>query len=119
MNYDTALRSYPSKRIEEIESADILIGIPCYNNEKTIVHVIQMVTHGLAKYYKDQRSVIFIADGGSTDDTREVALVGRNLLDEEVSYQFDYPIFGGDDETTTVGGLNRPLTLAVQYRYSF
>ena len=73
MNYDTALRSYPSKRIEEIESADILVGIPCYNNEKTIEHVIQMVTHGLARYYKDKRSVIFIADGGSTDDTREVS----------------------------------------------
>ncbi|MBN2059021.1 MAG: glycosyltransferase family 2 protein, partial [Deltaproteobacteria bacterium] len=73
MNYDTALRGYTAKRIEEIESADILVGIPCYNNEKTIDHVIQMVSHGLNKYYKDYRSVIFVADGGSTDDTREVA----------------------------------------------
>jgi glycosyltransferase involved in cell wall biosynthesis len=73
MNYDTALRAYTSKRMEEIEDADILVGIPCYNNEGTIAHVIQMVTHGLAKYYKDRRSVILIADGGSTDDTREVA----------------------------------------------
>jgi glycosyltransferase involved in cell wall biosynthesis len=32
-----------------------------------------MVTHGLDKHYKDKRSVIHIADGGSTDDTREVA----------------------------------------------
>lgn len=73
MNYDTALRGYTSKRLEEIESADILVGIPCYNNEKTIDHVIQMVTHGLNKHYKGHRSVIFIADGGSTDDTREVS----------------------------------------------
>lgn len=73
MNYDTALRAYTSKRIEEIESADILIGIPCYNNEKTIEHVIQMVAHGLNNHYKNRRSVIFVADGGSTDDTREVA----------------------------------------------
>ena len=73
MHYDTALRGYSSKRIEEIESADILVGIPCFNNEKTIVHVIQKVTHGLARHYNDKRSVIFIADGGSTDDTREVA----------------------------------------------
>ncbi len=73
MHYDTALRGYTAKRLEEIESADILIGIPCYNNEKTIAHVIQMVSHGLAKHYNDRRSVIFIADGGSTDDTREVA----------------------------------------------
>lgn len=73
MAYDTALRGYTSKRLEEIETADILVGIPCYNNDKTIAHVIQMVTHGLAKHYKDWRSVIFIADGGSTDDTREAA----------------------------------------------
>jgi glycosyltransferase involved in cell wall biosynthesis len=73
MVYDTALRAYLSKRLEEIESADILVGIPCYNNEPTIAHVIQMVTHGLAKHYKDKRSVILVADGGSTDDTREVA----------------------------------------------
>ena len=73
MHYNTAIRSYTSKRIEEIESADILVGIPSYNNEKTIAHVIQMVTHGLAMHYKDRRCVIFVADGGSTDDTREAA----------------------------------------------
>jgi glycosyltransferase involved in cell wall biosynthesis len=73
MNYDTALRGYTAKRIEEVETADILIGIPCYNNETTIAHVIQMVTHGINKHYKDTRSVILIADGGSTDDTREMA----------------------------------------------
>jgi len=73
MTYNTALRGYTAKRIEEIGTADILVGIPCYNNETTIAHVIQMVTHGLAKHYADKRSVIFIADGGSTDDTREAA----------------------------------------------
>ena len=73
MQYNTALRTYTSKRVEEIQSADILVGIPCYNNETTIAHVIQMVSHGLATHYKDMRSVIFVADGGSTDDTRETA----------------------------------------------
>lgn len=73
MHYSTALRAYTFKRIEEIESADILVGIPCYNNERTIAHVIQMVTHGLNKHFHDRRCVVLIADGGSTDDTREVA----------------------------------------------
>ena len=73
MQYNTALRAYTSKRVEEIQSADILVGIPCFNNESTITHVIQMVSHGLATHYKDMRSVIFVADGGSTDDTRETA----------------------------------------------
>ncbi len=73
MRYDTGLRAYTSKRVEEIEHADILVGIPCYNNELTINHVIQMVSHSLFRHYNDLRSVIMIADGGSTDDTREVA----------------------------------------------
>ena len=73
MTYNTALRGHTAKRIEEISTADIIVGIPCYNNETNISHVIQMVTHGLAKHYADKRSVIFIADDGSTDDTREAA----------------------------------------------
>lgn len=73
MAYQTALRGYTAKRIEEIGSADILMGIPCFNNQDTIVHVVQSLTHGLAEHYGDKRSVILIADGGSTDDTREVA----------------------------------------------
>jgi glycosyltransferase involved in cell wall biosynthesis len=74
MAYFTALRGYTAKRIEEIRSADLLVGIPCYNNEKTIAHVIQMVTHGLDKYYRNSRNLIFIADGGSTSITGTCAV---------------------------------------------
>ncbi|MDP3028367.1 MAG: glycosyltransferase [Deltaproteobacteria bacterium] len=70
--YYTALRPYTLKRLEEIGRADVLVGIPAYNNERTIAHVIQMVSHGLDKYYKEHKNVIMIADGGSTDDTREM-----------------------------------------------
>lgn len=76
MEYSTALRPYSIKRLEEIKRADILIGIPCFNNESTIQHVTEMVSLGLFTYYPDARSVIFISDGGSTDDTRDLA---RNL----------------------------------------
>jgi glucosylglycerate synthase len=73
MRYESALRGYPFKRLEEIEKADIVVGIPCYNNASTIEHVIQMVSRGLYNHYRELRSVIYVADGGSTDDTREVA----------------------------------------------
>ena len=73
MPYFTAIRGYTAKRIEEIRNADILVGIPCYNNEKTIAHVIQMVSHGLDTALPGLRNVIMVADGGSTDDTREAA----------------------------------------------
>lgn len=71
--YITSLRPYAIKRIEELTSADILVGIPCYNNERTIQHVIQMTTHGLDRHFRDFKTVIYISDGGSTDDSREVA----------------------------------------------
>jgi hypothetical protein len=71
--FDTALRPHLQKRLEEIREADILIGIPCVNNEDTIVHVMRMVSHGLFNHYRDRRAVIMVADGGSTDDTRDLA----------------------------------------------
>ncbi len=58
----------------------------------------------------------------AADDTWSVALVGRNLLDDESSFGFDLPYFGGTavpEETTTIGSLNRPRTLALQGRYHF
>jgi glycosyltransferase involved in cell wall biosynthesis len=73
MNYSTALRPQTTKRLEDIGKADILVGIPCYNNERTIQHVVETVTDGLNRYYRDAHSVIFISDGGSTDDTRAIS----------------------------------------------
>lgn len=73
MKYSSAFRPYITKRIEEIEWADIVVGIPCFNNDRTIEHVIKMVSHGLHDYYRDQRAVVIISDGGSTDDSRDSA----------------------------------------------
>jgi glucosylglycerate synthase len=73
MKYVSALRPYTVKRLEELEQADVVVGIPCLNNDRTIEHVIQMVSHGLKEFYPSLRPVIVISDGGSTDDTRDVA----------------------------------------------
>lgn len=67
------LRSPVQSRLAEIGSADILVGIPCYNNEASIAHVVQMVSEGLVKHYPNHSAVLLVADGGSTDDTREQA----------------------------------------------
>ena len=71
MKFSTALRQNTRRRIERLESADIVIGIPCFNNDNTLSHVIKTVENGLALHYPDRRSVVFIADGGSVDDSRE------------------------------------------------
>ncbi len=57
--------------MEEIKEADILIGIPSYNNVRTIGHVVRAAIAGLAKYFPGARSVLVNSDGGSTDGTQE------------------------------------------------
>lgn len=71
MKFSTALRQPTRRRIERLSGADIVIGIPCFNNDATLAHVIHTVESGLALHYPGLRCVVFIADGGSVDDTRE------------------------------------------------
>ncbi|HES59339.1 MAG TPA: glycosyltransferase, partial [Caldithrix sp.] len=71
MKFSTALRQNTRRRIEKLETADIVIGIPCFNNDNTLSHVVKTVEHGLALHYPDRRAVVFVADGGSVDDSRE------------------------------------------------
>jgi glycosyltransferase involved in cell wall biosynthesis len=73
MKFHTGLRAWANRRIEKIDQADIVVGIPCYNNDSTIAYVMDMVSGGIAQHYPDLRAVIIVSDGGSTDDTREVA----------------------------------------------
>jgi glucosylglycerate synthase len=66
------LRKELQDKIGEIGSADILVGIPSYNNSKTIGRVVQAVSAGLAKYFPDAKSILVNSDGGSVDDTRKI-----------------------------------------------
>src|SRR4030067_1485346 len=65
------------------DKADIVVGIPSYNNAKTIGHVVRAVDAGLAKYFTDKKAVIVNSDGGSKDGTSEViknATIDHNAL---------------------------------------
>jgi glycosyltransferase involved in cell wall biosynthesis len=67
-------------RLTEIGRADLVIGIPSYNNAKTIGHVVRAVQAGLAKYFPASKAVIVNSDGGSSDGTVEV--VQNTSLDD-------------------------------------
>jgi len=73
MKLITAIRDDLRKRLEDIKSVDIIVGIPSYNVDDTIDFVMKQIGEGLAEYWKDCKSLILITDGGSVDDTREVA----------------------------------------------
>lgn len=69
--------------LQAIGHADILVGIPSYNNARTIGHVVQAVHAGLAKYFPGMRTLIVNSDGGSTDGTPEI-VTGLAMPPEEL-----------------------------------
>ena len=74
----TAIVSGEALRASEaIGEADIVVGIPSFNNARTIAHVTAAACAGLAKYFPHLRSVIINSDGGSTDGTPEAVLSAR------------------------------------------
>jgi glucosylglycerate synthase len=68
-NNDYALSLDANVYLHDIEKADILVGIPSFNNVLTASYVLSQVTKGLETYFPNLRSVIFVSDGNSKDDT--------------------------------------------------
>ncbi len=65
-------RAEVAQQIERIGQAEIVVGIPSYNNARTIGHVVRAVQGGLAKYFPEHKAVIVNSDGGSIDGTSDV-----------------------------------------------
>ena len=74
----TLLNEDLSARLDEAGEVDIVVGIPSFNNARTVAHVVRAVAGGLAKYFPDRKSIIVNSDGGSTDGTRE-AVMGADV----------------------------------------
>ena len=69
---NTTFRTEVHEQLERIGQADIIVGIPSFNNARTIGHVVRAVQGGLAKYFPDHKAVIVNSDGGSSDGTSDV-----------------------------------------------
>ena len=72
--YDTPIPREAHRALESIGQADIVVGIPSYNNVRTIGNVVQAAQAGLTKYFPQFRAVIVNSDGGSSDGTRDAVL---------------------------------------------
>jgi glycosyltransferase involved in cell wall biosynthesis len=76
---------------EKLGSADIVVGIPSYNNANTIEHVVRAAHAGLTKHFPSLRSVIVNSDGGSTDGTPQRAL--EATFEESAVVQVAHPLY--------------------------
>jgi glycosyltransferase involved in cell wall biosynthesis len=71
------------EQVGKIRTADIVVGIPSFNNAGTIGHVVRAVQAGLAKYFPGKKSVLVNSDGGSKDDT--LAVVRNTSIEDYAS----------------------------------
>ena len=60
------------RQLIDVGEADVLVGVPTYNNAATVGHVVQTIRAGLLKYFPRERAVIVNADGGSRDQTSDL-----------------------------------------------
>ncbi len=60
------------EHLRELKKADILVGIPSFNNSRTISHVANAISVGLSKYFPNEDCILVNSDGGSEDETTDV-----------------------------------------------
>lgn len=68
---DTFLSDDFLRQLIDVGEVDILVGVPTYNNQKTISSVVEVIQAGILRFFPRERAVIINADGGSRDGTPE------------------------------------------------
>src|SRR5215467_6105276 len=76
--------------IQDVGAADILVGIPTYNNADTIVPLINAARTGVMQF-PEHRTVIMQVDGGSEDSTLQSARTALNGWSNFI--QTSYPLY--------------------------
>jgi glucosylglycerate synthase len=77
---DSALDERLRDGVARVGSADLLVGIPSFNNAATVAHVARTVAAGLRTHFPDATPVIVNADGGSRDGTSDVIAASTDGL---------------------------------------
>src|SRR3954451_9027484 len=60
------------RELMNVGDVDIVVGVPTYNDARSVGQVVQGVRAGLLKYFPRERAVIINADGGSRDGTQDL-----------------------------------------------
>ena len=64
----------------QVKHAEIIVGIPSYNESDNIAFVVEQINRGLKTYFPEVRSVIINVDNDSPDDTRGAFLSAVNSI---------------------------------------
>lgn len=69
---ETSLTDGFVRQLINVGEVDILVGLPTYNNAKTVGSVVHTIQSGILRWFPRERAVIISADGGSTDGTPDL-----------------------------------------------
>lgn len=87
----TILSQETAQRVKEHKSADVVVGIPTFNNSGTISHVVKAVHAGLTKYFPEFKCLIVNSDGGSKDGTTD--LVKNTNVEDFAAILIEHPLY--------------------------
>jgi glycosyltransferase involved in cell wall biosynthesis len=102
-NDDSFLPLDLQTQLKSLSEVDILVGIPSFNNARTIGHVVQAVETGLAKYFPSERAIVVNSDGGSKDSTPEI--VRNSALQDLKTLLVAHPLHTVHKITTPYHGI--------------
>ena len=91
------------QQLSGVGPIDIVVGIPSYNNARTIGHVVQAAQVGVLKYFPERRALIVNSDGGSKDGTRQV--VEQANVDSQSLLLVRHPLYPVHRLTTPYHGI--------------
>jgi len=83
-NVNLLASSKASQYLRETNNADILVGMPSYNNVITAKYVVSQIILGLETYFPNYKSVIFVSDGGSSDETLNSVKESNNIKSDNI-----------------------------------
>jgi glycosyltransferase involved in cell wall biosynthesis len=103
---ETLLSDEFIRQLINVGEVDILIGLPTYNNAKTIQQVTRAIQAGILKCFPRERAVIVNADGGSHDGTPQ--MVSGVSIDDVWSASKVYALRTLHVVTTQYGNIHEP-----------
>ncbi len=88
----------PLGQAQHIGAADIVVGIPFFNEADSIGHVLRTAVQGLDQYYPDAKSVIVAAGspaGGKALEAINSTRLRKESLVERIAFTFDDDLLDG------------------------
>jgi hypothetical protein len=97
------LKQQVQEKLSAMGGAEIIVGIPSYNNADTIGQVARTAQEGLQKYFPARKSLIVNSDGGSKDGT--VQALDQPNLNSQMILSVNHPLYPVHHLTTPYHGL--------------